>query len=46
VEVKVHYPEGLVTHDLAAIKGHGQYAFLRDMPPAPPEVGDWGKKLN
>jgi predicted phosphodiesterase len=38
VEVKVHYPEGLVTHDLAAIKGHGQYAFLRDMPPAPPEV--------
>jgi 3',5'-cyclic AMP phosphodiesterase CpdA len=29
---------GLVTHDLAALKGHGQYAFLRDMPPCPPQV--------
>jgi hypothetical protein len=23
-------------HDLAAIKGHGRYQFLRDMPPSPP----------
>lgn len=27
---------GLVAHDLAALKGHGRYAFLRDMPPCPP----------
>jgi 3',5'-cyclic AMP phosphodiesterase CpdA len=40
-DAAVHYPDGLVTHDLAAIKGHGRYAFLRDMPPAPPPVGDW-----
>jgi 3',5'-cyclic AMP phosphodiesterase CpdA len=29
-------PSGLVTHDLAAIKGNGRYAFLRDMPACPP----------
>jgi hypothetical protein len=29
-------PRGLVSHDLAAIKGHGRYQFLRDMPPSPP----------
>ncbi|MFI5011461.1 MAG: metallophosphoesterase family protein [Hyphomicrobiales bacterium] len=31
----VHFP-GLVAHDLKAIKQHGRYAFLRDMPPCPP----------
>jgi 3',5'-cyclic AMP phosphodiesterase CpdA len=35
----VHRPAGLVDHDLLAIKGHGRYSFLRDMPPCPPEVG-------
>jgi 3',5'-cyclic AMP phosphodiesterase CpdA len=29
---------GLVSHDLVAIKGHGRYKFLRDMPPSPPPV--------
>jgi 3',5'-cyclic AMP phosphodiesterase CpdA len=29
---------GLVAHDLAAIKGHGRWKFLRDMPPCPPEM--------
>jgi 3',5'-cyclic AMP phosphodiesterase CpdA len=41
VGVTVEYPDGLVTHDLAAIKGHGRYRFLRDMPDAPPPVGQW-----
>jgi hypothetical protein len=36
VDVSVERPEGLVSHDLAAIKRHGRYAFLRDMPPCPP----------
>ncbi len=27
---------GLVPHDLDAIKGHGRYRFLRDMPECPP----------
>ncbi|NKC29656.1 metallophosphoesterase family protein [Falsiroseomonas selenitidurans] len=27
---------GLVPHDLAALKGHGRYKFLRDMPECPP----------
>jgi 3',5'-cyclic AMP phosphodiesterase CpdA len=27
----------LVPHDLAAIKGHGRWKFLRDMPPCPPD---------
>jgi len=29
---------GLVRHDLAEIKGHGRYRFLRDMPPSPPDL--------
>ncbi|WP_439595855.1 metallophosphoesterase family protein [Falsiroseomonas sp.] len=29
---------GAVPHDLAALKGHGRYKFLRDMPPCPPEA--------
>jgi len=36
VEVTIEHPHGLVSHDLAAIKGHGRYQFLRDMPPSPP----------
>jgi 3',5'-cyclic AMP phosphodiesterase CpdA len=36
VEVTIEHPRGLVSHDLAAIKGHGRYQFLRDMPPSPP----------
>jgi len=27
---------GLTPHDLAALKGHGRWRFLRDMPPCPP----------
>jgi 3',5'-cyclic AMP phosphodiesterase CpdA len=38
VDIAVERPSGLVSHDLAAIKGHGRYRFLRDMPPAPPRV--------
>jgi 3',5'-cyclic AMP phosphodiesterase CpdA len=34
VEVTLMRPDGLVSHDLAAIKG--AYRFLRDMPPSPP----------
>jgi 3',5'-cyclic AMP phosphodiesterase CpdA len=36
VQVTVERPRGLVSHDLAVIKGHGRYQFLRDMPPCPP----------
>ena len=36
VEVAIERPRGLISHDLAAIKGHGRYRFLRDMPPFPP----------
>ena len=36
VGAAVERPDGLVSHDLAAIKGHGRYQFLRDMPPSPP----------
>jgi 3',5'-cyclic AMP phosphodiesterase CpdA len=36
VEVTIERPDGLISHDLAAIKGHGRYQFLRDMPPSPP----------
>jgi 3',5'-cyclic AMP phosphodiesterase CpdA len=36
VEITIERPRGLVSHDLAAIKGHGRYQFLRDMPPSPP----------
>jgi 3',5'-cyclic AMP phosphodiesterase CpdA len=37
-EIAVEKPAGLVSHDLARIKGHGRYKFLRDMPPSPPPV--------
>ena len=33
-----HFP-GLVARDLAEIKQHGRYAFLRDMPAEPSEAG-------
>ena len=36
VEVAIERPRGMISHDLAAIKGHGRYQFLRDMPPSPP----------
>jgi 3',5'-cyclic AMP phosphodiesterase CpdA len=36
VEVTIERPRGLISYDLAAIKGHGRYQFLRDMPPSPP----------
>jgi len=36
VEITIERPHGLVSHALAAIKGHGRYQFLRDMPPSPP----------
>lgn len=29
---------GLTQHDLAALKEHGRYRFLRDMPPCPPDL--------
>lgn len=33
---------GLVGRDLAEIKEHGRWKFLRDMPPCPPRLdGDW-----
>jgi 3',5'-cyclic AMP phosphodiesterase CpdA len=35
VEITIERPQGMVSHDLAAIKGHGRYPFLRDMPPSP-----------
>jgi 3',5'-cyclic AMP phosphodiesterase CpdA len=37
-EITVEKPAGLVSHELAGIKGHGRYKFLRDMPPSPPLV--------
>jgi hypothetical protein len=36
LEVTIERPRGLVSRDLAAIKGHGRYQFQRDMPPSPP----------
>ena len=36
VDVKVAHLDGLVSHDLNAIKQNGRYAFLREMPPCPP----------
>jgi 3',5'-cyclic AMP phosphodiesterase CpdA len=39
VEVTIERPRGLISLDLAAIKGHGRYQFLRDMPPSPPPYG-------
>jgi 3',5'-cyclic AMP phosphodiesterase CpdA len=35
-DIRIEYPPGLISHDLDAIKHHGRYAFLRDMPPCPP----------
>jgi 3',5'-cyclic AMP phosphodiesterase CpdA len=40
VRAQIEYPLGMVSHELDAIKGHGRYAFLRDMPPCPPPVLD------
>jgi 3',5'-cyclic AMP phosphodiesterase CpdA len=37
-EITVEKPAGLVSHDLADIKGHGRYKFLRDVPSSPPLV--------
>jgi 3',5'-cyclic AMP phosphodiesterase CpdA len=37
-EVTIERPPGLISHDLDAIKGHGRYPFLRDMPPSPPPL--------
>jgi 3',5'-cyclic AMP phosphodiesterase CpdA len=31
-------PQGLISHDLAAIKQHGRYKFLREMPHSPPDL--------
>lgn len=39
VQVTVERPAGLVSYDLDGIKGHGQYRFLRNMPPCPPPGG-------
>jgi hypothetical protein len=39
VEVTIERQRGLISRDLAAIKGHGRYQFLRDMPPSPPPHG-------
>jgi 3',5'-cyclic AMP phosphodiesterase CpdA len=38
VEVTIERPRGLISHDLAAIKGHGRYKSLLDMPPSPPSL--------
>ena len=38
IAVTVERPDGLVSHNLAAIKGYGRYQFLRDMPPSPPPL--------
>jgi 3',5'-cyclic AMP phosphodiesterase CpdA len=38
VDIRIEYPIGLVSHDLDVIKGRGRYAFLRDMPPCPPDL--------
>jgi len=37
-EIAIEKPAGLVSHDLADIKGHGRYKFLRDMPSSPPPL--------
>lgn len=36
VRVEVIDVPGLVPHDLAELKGHGRYRYLRDMPACPP----------
>lgn len=33
-------PSGLTAHELAAIKQHGRWKFLRDMPACPPEAAE------
>ncbi|RDJ25428.1 metallophosphoesterase [Bosea caraganae] len=38
VGVEIVRPQGIVSHDLDAIKQHGRYRFLREMPPCPPEL--------
>jgi 3',5'-cyclic AMP phosphodiesterase CpdA len=38
VRVEVVEVPGLVAYDLAELKGHGRYAYLRDMPPCPPSL--------
>lgn len=38
VDAEIVRPQGLVSYDLAAIKQHGRYRFLREMPPCPPEL--------
>jgi predicted phosphodiesterase len=43
VEIRIERPVGLISHDLTAIKGHGKYAFLRDMPPCPPPAEPWAR---
>jgi 3',5'-cyclic AMP phosphodiesterase CpdA len=35
-QVELLQPPGLMSRDLAEIKEHGRYPFLRDMPPCPP----------
>jgi 3',5'-cyclic AMP phosphodiesterase CpdA len=40
IEVAIERPRGLISHDLAAIKGNGRYKFLRDMPACPPPDAD------
>jgi hypothetical protein len=36
IEVTIERPDGLISHDLAAIKGDGRFLSLRDRPPSPP----------
>jgi 3',5'-cyclic AMP phosphodiesterase CpdA len=36
--IAVLRPAGMAEHDLATIKGHGRYRFLRDMPACPPQA--------
>ncbi|TCR61231.1 metallophosphoesterase [Bosea sp. BK604] len=38
VGVEIIRPEGLISHNLAAIKQDGRYRFLREMPACPPEL--------
>ncbi len=37
-ELEILHPSGYDARDIATIKGHGKYQWLRDMPPAPPEA--------
>jgi hypothetical protein len=36
ISVELIEVPGLVAHDLAELKGHGRYKYLRDMPASPP----------